>query len=256
MEITMDQIKELRESTGVSVMQCKKALEEADGNMEKALMVLRKKSGDAAIKKGDRDASDGAIIVKKDGSKAVLLVLNCETDFVAKNSDFTDLADTLANIALSEGVDSLSAKAPELINPVIQKVGENIKLGDVIVEEGGVLGSYVHSGKTAVIVKLSAGEESLARDIAMHVAAMKPLYISKDEIPAEALAMATELFKKEVDESDKPEEIKQKMLDGKLATYFKEQTLLDQAFIKNPEQTIGTLIGSSKIEKVIVKHIG
>lgn len=255
MEITMDQIKELRESTGISVMQCKKALEEAGGDMEKALMILRKKSGDAAIKKSDRDASDGVVVIKNENGKAVMLVLNCETDFVAKNEDFTNLANALATLAIEEGVEALGSKAQDLISPVVQKVGENIKLGDVQVVEGGVLGSYVHSGKTGVVVKLSSGEETLAKDIAMHIAAMKPTYITKEEIPAEAVSMATELFQKEVDESDKPADIKQKMLEGKIATYFKEQTLLDQPFIKNPEKTISVLLGSNKIESVLVKNI-
>lgn len=253
----MDLIKELRESTGISVMQCKKALEEAEGNMEKALMILRKKSGDAAIKKSDREAADGVIVVKNSGNKALVLVLNCETDFVAKNEDFTNLANTLADIAVEKGSNALSSEAQELINPVIQKVGENIKLGDVKTIEGGVIGSYVHSGKTAVVVKLSGGDESLAKDIAMHVAAMKPLYISKDQIPADAVEMATELFKKDIEASDKPEDMKAKILEGKIGAYFKEQTLLDQSFIKNPEKTIDSLLSgaNAKIEELMVTNI-
>ncbi|MEN9582343.1 MAG: hypothetical protein RL641_297, partial [Candidatus Parcubacteria bacterium] len=129
--ITTEQVKELRDRTGISVMQCRKALEEAGGDMEKAIMILKKQSGIAAAKKGDRSAEAGLIIAKKEAGKAIALVLNCETDFVAKNDDFISLAKSMLEKAWTEGKDALVISAPEMIAPVIQKIGENIKLGTV-----------------------------------------------------------------------------------------------------------------------------
>jgi elongation factor Ts len=176
--ITTENIKALRDKTGVSIMQCKKALEEAQGDIEKALVILRKKSGELAAKKSDRTFGAGTIqaYIHANGAVGVLVELVCETDFVSGNNDF----------------------------------------------------------------------KLLARDIAMHVAAMRPEYIKEEEINEEAKKMMREVFEKEVENSDKPAEIKQKMLEGKIATYFKEKTLLDQAFIKDPNETISTLLAKNK----------
>ncbi len=246
MEITTELIKELRDATGISVMQCKKALEEVGGDIEKALIVLKKKSGDIAAKKSDRDAKEGVIIVVNGTGKSVLLALHCETDFVAKNSDFTTLAQALADKALTEGVDAMKAASLDMINQIIQKVGEKVELGTVKEIDGAVLGSYVHSGKSAVVVSLTGGTTDLAKDIAMHIAAMKPTYMERGEVTEDAVAKAKEVFAKEVAESDKPQEIKDKMLEGKINTYFKEQTLMDQSFIKNPDMTIKALLEKEK----------
>ncbi len=240
--ITTELIKELRDATGISVMQCKKALEETGGDMEKALMLLRKKSSEIAAKKSDREAKDGVVIASRNGTKTVMLVLHCETDFVAKNDDFNALAQALADKVLAEGKEKVMAEAAEIINPVIQKVGEKIELGEVSVYEEGVVGTYVHNGKSGVMVALSSGTPELARDVAMHIAAMKPAYITQNDVPAEMKEKAKELFMKEVAASDKPEEIKQKMLQGKIDTYFKEQTLMDQSFIKSPDMTVAQLL--------------
>ena len=242
MQITTEQIKELRDQTGISVMQCKKALEEAGGDMEKALMVLKKKSSDISAKKADREAADGIVVVKKENGKGVILILNCETDFVAKNSDFVALAEALANKALVEGIPAVQAAAKDMIDPVVQKIGENLRLGEITELTGAVLGSYVHDGKPGVLVSLSGGDETLGKDIAMHIAAMKPEYLKKEDIPEEKRKLATEMFETEVNASDKPAEIKVKMLAGKIDTFFKEQTLLEQPFIKNPDTTISGLL--------------
>ncbi len=129
-----------------------------------------------------------------------------------------------------------------MINQVVQKMGEKIEIGTVEAIEGATLGSYVHGGKSAVVVSLSAGTPELARDVAMHIAAMKPTYMTRDEISEDVKEKVHEMFMKDVADSDKPEEIKQKMLAGKMDTYFKEQTLMDQPFIKNPDMTIGALL--------------
>jgi elongation factor Ts len=241
-KITAELVKELREATGVSVMQCKNALEEAEGDMEKALIILKKKSSSIAMKKADRNAKDGMIIVKEADNKTLLLVLHTETDFVARNADFVTLANKLADIAINEGIEAMRTKSEQMINETVQKVGEKIELGKVEEITGSIIGSYVHNNKSAVIVSLSAGTKELARDIAMHIAAMKPAFISTNEITEEDKKKVIEVFEKEVAESDKPEDIKKKMLEGKISTYFKEQTLMDQMYIKNPEITVATLL--------------
>jgi elongation factor Ts len=242
MSISMDDVKKLRDQTGVSVMQCKKALEEAEGDMEKALMVLRKKSSDIAAKKADRETKAGAVVVKETDGKAIVVNLFCETDFVAKNEDFTKLANMLADKAADDSIATVQAEATDMIEPFIQKLGENIQLGPVEEISGGVIGSYVHNNQKAAVVALSGGDETLAKDIAMHVAAMNPQFKSRDEIPAEVQDQAKEMFEKEVAEEDKPEDIKAKILEGKINSYFKEQTLLDQSFVKDPSKTIETLL--------------
>ncbi len=253
-QITTEQIKELRDATGISVMQCKRALEEAEGDMKKALAILKKTSSDIALKKVNREVKDGRIAIKTDGTKAVLVSLLCETDFVAKNIDFTNLLDLLTDKAFKEGVEKMKEEAKDIIDPVIQKTGENIQFGELYEMKGDVLGSYVHNNKTGVIVSLEGGSPELAKDIAMHITAMKPEYMSPDEITPDARRTMVEIFEKEVASIDKPEEIKKKMLDGKIATYFKEKTLLDQAFIKNGEQTIGMLLENSKAKIREVKR--
>jgi len=228
-KITAELVKELRVSTGVSVMQCKNALEEAEGDMEKALIILKKNH-------------DGVITVIEGKGKALLLVLHSETDFVAKNSDFVALTNELANMAFNDGIEAMKTKSLDMINPIVQKVGEKIELGKVEEISGEVLGSYVHGSKSAVVVSLIGGTPELAKDIAMHIAAMKPAFIRAEDIKEEDKAKVIEVFEKEVAESDKGEDIKKKMLEGKISTYFKEQTLMDQSFIKNPDLTVGNLL--------------
>ncbi len=253
-QITTELIKELRDATGISVMQCKRALEEAEGDMKKALAILKKTSSDIALKKADRAANDGAVTIKEASGKSVLVSLRCETDFVSRNEDFTTLLSSLADIALSDGVEKMKESAKDMIDPIIQKTGENIGLGEVYEVKGDVIGNYNHNNKIAVVVSLEGGNSELAKDIAMHIAAMKPEYISKDEINEEATSTMTEIFAKEVANVDKPEEIKKKMLEGKIATYFKEKTLLDQPFIKNPEETIAKLLEKNKAKIKEVKR--
>lgn len=249
-KITAELVKELRDKTEVSVMQCKNALEEAGGDMEKALIILKKKSSSIAMKKADRNAKDGIVVVKGNGNKTLLLVLHTETDFVSKNADFINLANKLADLAIKEGIETMKKKSLEMINEVVQKVGEKIELGKVEEVTGSIIGSYIHNNKSAVIVLLSSGTKELARDLAMHIAAMKPVFTSSSEITEEDKKKVIEVFEKEVNESGKPEEIKKKMLEGKISTYFKEQTLMDQIFIKNPEITIETLLKNNKAQLV------
>ncbi len=252
--ITTELVKELRDATGISVMQCRRALEEAEGDMKKALAILKKTSSDIALKKADREMKDGAVTIKSNDAKSVLVSLHCETDFVARNEDFTNLLSTLADRALAEGVEAMKAGAKEMIDPIIQKTGENIQLGQVYEVEGNVVGNYVHNNKIGIIVSLDGGDKDVARDVAMHIAAMKPEYISENEITDEAKSTMSEIFQKEVASVDKPEEIKKKMLEGKMSTYFKEKTLLNQPFIKNGDETVGQLLDKSKAKIKEVKR--
>lgn len=242
MQITTEQVKELRDKTGVSVMQCKKALEEAEGDMEKALLILKKKSTEIAAKKSDREATAGTIAQAGKAGKGVLVVLKCETDFVAKNADFAAIAMTLAEKALTEGDEAAKAASADLISQGIQKLGENIQLGEIVIVDAPTVGMYVHDGRVATIVGLSAGSEALAKDVAMHVAAMNPEYKTRADVPETEKAKVAAMFEEEVAASDKPAEIKAKMLAGKLDTFFKERTLLDQSFIKNPDVSVEKLL--------------
>jgi len=253
-QITTEQVKELRDATGVSVMQCKHALEEALGDMKKALAILKKTSSDIALKKINREVKDGAVMIKIKDKKAVLVPLHCETDFVSRNEDFTTLLKNLGNIALEGGIEKMKKEAKDMINTIIQKTGENIQLGDVYELSGDVLGSYVHNNKSGVIVSLIGGNTELAKDIAMHITAMKPEYITPEEITPDTRKMILEIFQKELTGINKSEEIKKKMLDGKISAYFKEKTLLDQPFIKNGEESISELLEKSKAKIKEIKR--
>lgn len=253
-DVTTELIKELRDATGISVMQCKNALEEAGGDTQKALAILKKTSSDIALKKAGRDAKDGRVCIKTEGKKAVLVALHCETDFVSRNEDFVNLISNLTEKAFKDGIEKMKTEAKDLIDPVIQKTGEKIELGEVYEVKGDVLGNYVHNNKTAVIVSLEGGNEELAKDVAMHVTAMKPEYISKEEIPADVKNTMNEIFLKEIADINKPEDIKKKMLEGKINTYFKEKTLLDQAFIKDQNETIAQLLDKNKAKIKEVKR--
>ena len=257
--ITTEQLKALREETGISVMQCKKALEEAGGDVEKALVILKKKSGDVAAKKADRALGAGIIVNAQNSDKAILLTLLCETDFVAQNSDFVQMAQTLAEKILNEGKDSVVESSAQEINELMQKVGENIQFGEVAEVTSPNLGVYNHNGHFASIVTLKSKNDDLAKDVAMHATAMRPTYLSEKDIPESDRDNAKDIFMKEINEqsSDKPEEMKAKILDGKLAAYFKEQILLNQSFIKDPSKTIEQLVkeAGNEIESFVIQQI-
>ena len=253
-QITTEQIKKLRNDTGISVMQCRRALEEAEGDTDKALAILKKTSSDIALKKVNREVKDGAVMIKNEQGKSTLVALLCETDFVSRNEDFTALLKNLTLQTLSKGVEEMKKEAKEMINPVIQKTGENIVLGEAYEVSGEILGSYAHNNKSGVIVSLEGGNAELAKDIAMHITAMKPEYLSQKEITPDVRKTVTEIFEKEIANLNKPAEIKKKILDGKIAAYFKEKTLPDQFFIKNTEETIGALLEKNKAQIREVKR--
>jgi elongation factor Ts len=255
--MSIEQIKELRDATGLSVMQCKKALEEAEGDMDKARLILSKKSAAAAAKKADREIAAGRVAIASVAGKMAIIQLGCETDYVAKNEDFVTLADKIAAYALENGVDTLKENSASMIEPVIQKIGENIKLGSASILEGSTLGSYIHNGAIAVGVQLEGGSEEIAKDVAMHISAMKPLYTTRQDVPAEAMEATKAMFAEEVASEDKPEEIKAKILEGKINSYFKAITLMDQGFIKDQNKTIGQLLseGGATLKNFVMEKI-
>ncbi len=250
MQITTEQIKDLRDKTSVSVMQCKKALEEADGDMEKALLILKKKSTEIAAKKSDREATTGFIAQAVGSGKGVLLGLNCETDFVAKNSDFIDTANSLASIALEKGAEQANTEGADIVSAAVQKLGENVRLGEIKVIEAPIVSAYVHDGRIGAMVGIKGGTEALAKDIAMHISAMNPEYKTRADVPADGASKVRAMFEEEVAASGKPADIQEKMLNGKIDTFFKERTLMDQSFIKNPDMSIEKLLKGAGAELV------
>jgi elongation factor Ts len=243
--ISAEEVKSLREETGISIMECKKALEASGGDREKALLILKKRSTEVAAKKTDREVKDGFITVEETAEKITIVTLQCETDFVSKNADFQALGKKLATIALQDGAEKANEVSKEEIDFVVQKIGENIKLGkiEILEKSSGNIGVYIHDGKKGTIAILDGGDVNLSKDIAMHITAMRPEFTTLDEIPAETKEAVTALMKEEVD-SSKPADIQEKMLIGKVAGYFKEKVLTEQSFIKDQNITIGKLLES------------
>lgn len=255
--ITTELIKQLRDETGVSIMQCKKALEEVDGDIEKARIVLKKKSGAAAEKKADRELGSGVLVVSTSGETSALITLLCETDFVAKNEEFVNIAKKIAEMAVTEG-EVVRESSLSMVNELVQKMGENTKIGEVKTVTGNI-GSYVHNGQIGCIVKLKEKNADLARDIAMHITAMKPTFTYESDIDETAKNNAKEIFEKEVTEQakDKPEEMKAQILNGKINAYFKDQVLMKQSFIKDPSKTIEQLLkeNNNSLESFVLEKI-
>ncbi len=243
MTITLDQIKALRERTGVSITACKKALEEAGGDEDKAVEFLRKKGEAKAAERADRSAGEGVIaVVAASPQRAAMVRVGSETDFVAKNDDFVGTVKSFAEKVLAEGADvDLSNEVSELG----LKSGEKVELGDVMIMESsdGVVGSYLHSNnKIGALVELTGGDEDLGKDIAMHIAATKPKNTSPTEVPAELVDKEMVIWKDELKESGKPEKIWPMILEGKEKKFREENALLTQPFVKNPDVTVGQLL--------------
>lgn len=256
MGITASQVKELREKTGAGMMDCKKALVESGGDEEKAVMYLREKGLSKAAKKAGRATSEGLVTpyVSEDGKTAVISELLCETDFVAKGDDFKAFAAELSQKIA--GLDVTSGSAEDLpeevanVTDLIAKLGENMGVGRFAkITTEGVLGVYVHSNnKLAAIVELTGGgDEALAKDIAMHVAAMNPTCISSDELPAEVLEKEKALYMKQAMDEGKPENIAEKIVTGRLNKFYSEVCLLNQAFIKEDKKAVKDVLGGATV---------
>ena len=248
------QVKELRERTGLGLLECKKALAAADGDIEKAIEELRKSSGMKAAKKAGRTAADGVVTARiaDDGSYGVLVEVNSETDFVARDDNFLGFVDAVVGAAFDKRETDVQAlMAGELESAreaLVQKIGENISVRRVqlMTADTGVVGAYVHgNNRIAVLVALKQGAQDLARDVAMHVAAVNPQVVSPDDMPAEVIEKEKEIFTAQAQDSGKPAEIIDKMIGGRIKKFLAENSLLEQAFVKDPEVTVGKLVARS-----------
>jgi len=254
MAVTAAMVKELRERTGAGMMECKKALVETGGDMDGAIEFLRKSGLAQADKKASRVAAEGkiALAVADDGHEAVMLEVNCETDFVAKDDSFVAFAEAVARNALAGNpadVDALmqtsidGATVEEARQALVSKIGENIQVRRFVrVSSDGSLGAYVHGGRIGVLVDLAGGNVELARDLAMHVAAMNPEFVSADDVPAEVMAREKDILIAQAEGSGKPADIIEKMVQGRLRKHLSGITLLGQAFVKDGDVTVEKLL--------------
>lgn len=270
--ITKDAVMTLRERTGAGLIDCKRALTDSNGDMEEAVSILRKKGVASAAKKAGRSASEGIIAqsISADNSKGILVEVNCETDFVAKNDDFVDFSNSVA----AELLGNPSADLEEKRTAQIAKIGENIQISrsESLAPEGtGIVQSYIHTGgKVAVLISIGAegdvsGQENalvMAKDLCMHIAAASPICVSRDEVPSELVEKETEIAKAQAE--GKPPQAIDKIVTGKLEKYFAGSCLLEQPFVKNPDQSVKELVEATskeigtnlKVEKFIRFQVG
>jgi len=244
-------VKELRERTGLGLLECKKALASAGGDIEAAIEELRKSSGMKAAKKAGRTAADGVVAIRitEDGKSGVIGEINSETDFVARDENFVGFVSQVMDKAVELQTDDVAAIAggdiEEARQALVQKIGENISVRrvGVVSAPDGVVGGYVHgNNRIAVLVELSGGDEELAKDVAMHVAAVNPAVVAPADMPEEQLQKEREIYTAQAAESGKPPEIVEKMIDGRIRKYLAENSLTEQAFVKDPDITVGKLV--------------
>jgi elongation factor Ts len=250
-------VKELRERTGAGMMECKKALVETQGDLDAAVESLRKSGLAQADKKASRVAAEGriALATSGDGSEAVMVEINCETDFVAKDDSFNAFANAVAQNVLAKNPADVGAlmdtridgaTVEEARQALVSKIGENVQVRRFIrTSTDGSLGAYVHGGRIGVLVDLAGGSEELARDLAMHVAAMNPEYVSADDVPAEVIAHEKDILMAQAEGSGKPPEIVEKMVEGRLRKHLAGITLLGQPFVKDGDLTVEKLLKQS-----------
>tara|TARA_B110000008_G_scaffold244613_1_gene254390 strand:+ start:32 stop:889 length:858 start_codon:yes stop_codon:yes gene_type:complete len=249
MSISASQVKELREMSGVGMMECKKALVETNGDLQQALDLLRANSSLKAEKKASRVAADGAVKVAESSSYVSLVEINSETDFAAKDSQFKDFISSVADHLASNHIDSID-ELNEVFDSqrqtLIQSIGENIqlrRLSTFNVPDGGSIGSYIHSdGRLAALVSLNVNNQELAKDLAMHVSATNPSCLTSDDMDLEILAREKAIYVAQANESGKDAAIMEKMVEGKVKRFVSEVTLVSQAFVKNPDQSIQQLL--------------
>ena len=251
------QVKELRERTGLGLLECKKALAEASGDIEAAIETLRKSSGMKAAKKAGRTAAEGIVAIQSapDGSLAAMVEVNSETDFVARDENFLNFVQTVVGTAFEQRNNDITLLAggdiEEARQALVQKIGENISVRRVVVHEAsaGVVGGYVHgNNRIAVVVSLKGGNAELAKDVAMHVAAVNPQVVSPDQMADEVVAKEREIYAAQAQESGKPAEIVEKMIDGRIRKFLSENSLTEQAFVKDPDTTVGKLVSAAGAE--------
>jgi len=259
MAITAAQVKDLRERTGAGMMECKRALVETDGDIETAIENMRKSGAAKADKKAGRIAAEGLLRVETsdDGKKAAIVEVNCETDFVTKGDEFPSFVAAVAKVTLEAQPADLDAllntpmadgtPVGESCKNLIAKIGENMNVRrfQLVENADGIVANYLHGSRIGVVVSLNGGDETLARDVAMHIAATNPQAISADDIDAALIEKEKEIFTAQAKESGKPDEIIEKMITGRIAKFLKEVTLLGQPFVKDPDQTVEKLLKAS-----------
>ena len=257
MAVTAAMVKELRDRTGAGMMECKRALVETNGDIEAAVDHLRKSGLAHANQKASRVAAEGmiALSLSATGKHAVMVEVNCETDFVAKNENFNSFAEAVAANALCEDPADVEALLSTRIGDatveqarqiLVTKIGENIQVRRFVhISTDGTIGAYVHGGKIGVLVDLSGGDETLARDLAMHIAALNPKFVANEDVPAEIIAREKDILVAQAKSSGKPAEIIEKMVSGRLRKHLAGITLLGQTFVKNPDLTVGKLMSQN-----------
>lgn len=250
MTITAEQVAKLRARTGSGILDAKNALEEAKGDEELAIDVLRKKGKAQAVKKADRIQSEGAIFIASSGTKAALVQVRCETDFVGRSEVFVKFGQDLADKLLKEGKSAFDAYAAEKVPAAVLELGENISLGDTKEVSSPVLGTYVHSNrKIGVIVGLDAGTPEQASDTAMHGAAMNPQYVRPSDVSQETVLKEKEIWKEQMKNDKKPPEILEKIMLGKEKKFREENALTTQAFVKDQNITVEKMLGSAQVKE-------
>lgn len=266
--ITASLVKELRERTGVAMMECKKALTETEGDMDAAIKILRERSGAKAEKKASREANEGVVAAKIDesGKTGILVEVNCETDFVAKNENFQAFVSEIADAVLTSGATDLDAalasskgegSLEEFVKGKVLEMGENLKLRRferLTLDGEGAVASYIHlGGKVGVLIKVGAGKaettsansfKDLVKDLTLHIAATSPAGLSREDIPAELVESEKDIFRKQMEGQGKPADILDKIIEGKLGKFYSERCLLEQGFVKDPDTTIKDLLAA------------
>lgn len=266
--ISASLVKELRERTSAGMMECKKALEKTGGDMELAIEELRKSGATKAGKKAGRIAADGAVLIvsSSNGKEAAMIEVNSETDFVARDANFTAFVQAVAETALSSKVTDIeqfsslplagqgTRTVEEVRQELVSKVGENIQIRRIIISSApGTVGTYTHGSRIGVVVELDTDNNELARDIAMHIAASRPIVVSPDNVPQELVAKEKEIYMAQAATSGKPQEIIEKMVVGRLKKFLDEVSLVGQPFVKDPDVTVGSLLNKHRA-KVIAFH--
>ncbi|MDY6928316.1 MAG: translation elongation factor Ts [Pseudomonadota bacterium] len=259
MAVTAALVKELRERTGAGMLDCKKALVETDGDIELAIENMRKSGQAKAAKKAGRIAAEGVILTKVEAGKATMLELNCETDFVARDEGFLAFGNKLLDVAFENNLNDIEALnaaeveggvVSEVRDALVAKIGENISPRRVLTVEGDNLGAYVHGGRIGVVALLTGGEEELAKDVAMHVAASSPQFVKPEQVPAEVVEKEKAIQIEIAMQSGKPAEIAEKMVVGRMKKFTGEISLTGQPFVKDPSVSVGELLKSNNADVV------
>lgn len=245
-DITAAMVKDLRERTGLGMMDCKKALVESEGDIELAIENLRKSSGMKAAKKAGNTAAEGTIGIKIEGGVAIMVEVNCQTDFAARDDNFLKFVDTITSKAFeSKETDIeklMSGDLEKVREELVQKIGENVSVRRAVIYEGDV-NSYVHTnGKIGVLVHREGGDDEVGKDVAMHIAAASPQVVQPEDVPEDVIAKEKEIYVAQAADSGKPAEIVEKMVVGRIRKFLSEISLLDQAFVKDPDVTVGKML--------------